>query len=45
MNIYETFFYDILYFKNLNHGKNKQTTSEKGDQQLEESEEIIQETI
>jgi len=36
---------DILYFKNLSHGKNKQTASENGDQQLEKSEEIIQETI
>ena len=32
---------DILYFKNLNNGKNNKTTSENGDQKLEECQEII----
>ena len=32
---------DILYFKNLNHGKNKQTLTKKGDQELGINEEIV----
>jgi hypothetical protein len=32
---------DILYFKNLNNGKNNKTTSENGDQKLEECQETI----